>query len=132
MADEVEGEAATERKAGEFLIEFVVICSPDALALLFQQGAEDIKILLFIDFIEHSLLDIRIDAFLPKGLLHLPSAPFVIADLVFDEGTGITFIVDVAFLNETVDDAVLYGFIDIEILCDQYGKRRFLKTMKNK
>ena len=36
----------------------------------------------------------------------------------------------------TADEVSAYlesiGFIDIEILCDQYGKRRFLKTMKNK
>ena len=35
----------------------------------------------------------------------------------------------------TADEVCTYlesiGFIDIEILCDQYGKRRFLKTMKN-
>ena len=35
----------------------------------------------------------------------------------------------------TADEVSAYlesiGFIDIEILCDQYGKRRFLKTMKN-
>ena len=35
----------------------------------------------------------------------------------------------------TADEVSAYlesiGFIDIEVLCDQYGKRRFLKTMKN-
>ena len=35
----------------------------------------------------------------------------------------------------TADEVSAYlesiGFINIEILCDQYGKRRFLKTMKN-
>jgi release factor glutamine methyltransferase len=35
----------------------------------------------------------------------------------------------------TADEVSAYlesiGFIDIEVLCDQFGKRRFLKTMKN-
>ena len=112
LTDETEVETAAEGEARQLLPMLVVAVRTDAAALLFQQGTQHAEILIFVDFIENPLLDVRIDALLPKSLLYFPATPLVVADLVFDEGTGIAFIIDIAFLDETVDDAVLYDFIE--------------------
>ena len=89
LTDDVEGKSTSEGKAYELLRTLIVVLCTDAPDLLFQQGSQDVKVFTVIDLAEDAFLDVIIDVFQPQPLLNLTGSPFVVTDLVLDEGTGI-------------------------------------------